>query len=473
MALNTAATNGTQATVATSSAYSAPVAARVATLTAQNAYSAPASGKSVDLAISYAGHNLSSVNIGNSEGTEQEALDKINAAILADANFNGKVKAQDSGGKIQLTTLANEDATITVGETLNGGASSLFGTAVSQTGSDGQTSISVSGTAVTLTNTNSNLSSAINDANLQLTAAGSAFQAYDAGSSKLGFREKTAQGATLTITGADAGLFGAVSAGTAGTNGAVKTVDQLVTDINNNANLTGKVKASNDNGKLNILNLSTEDLTVGGIGSSSGQIDGSGGTGTINGNSVRKNLITQFNQLRTQLDKLADDASFNGVNLLHGDTLKLTFNENNTSSISIVSQNANGVNNTVLGIGSATSAEFSNNGSLELALRCAQQRAVAVEVAVVGLWLEPVDRAEPSGLHEVDDQHPADRLGQPRPRRHQPGGRKPPRAADPPAVVDDRSVARQPVFAGGAAVVLIKLGFGQNGTARPRPRRFA
>ena len=58
-------------------------------------------------------------------------------------------------------------------------------------------------------------------------------------------------------------------------------------------------------------------------------------------------------------------SSFNGVNLLHGDTLKLVFNETNTSSISIVSQNANGINSSVLGIGVADAAEFSNNSSLD------------------------------------------------------------------------------------------------------------
>ncbi|HEX8663660.1 MAG TPA: hypothetical protein VF744_06485, partial [Beijerinckiaceae bacterium] len=50
--------------------------------------------------------------------------------------------------------------------------------------------------------------------------------------------------------------------------GAVKTVDQLVTAINGNSSLTGKVKASNDGGKLRIENLSTEALTVVGATSS-------------------------------------------------------------------------------------------------------------------------------------------------------------------------------------------------------------
>jgi flagellin-like hook-associated protein FlgL len=126
------------------------------------------------------------------------------------------------------------------------------------------------------------------------------------------------------------------------------------------------VKASNDGGKLNIQNLSTSTLTL--VGATSSAINGGtggGNTTTIGGNTVRTNLISQFNDLRTQLDKLADDASFNGVNLLRGDTLKLVFNETNTSSISIVSQNANGINTTVLGITIGTGTEFSDNTSLD------------------------------------------------------------------------------------------------------------
>jgi flagellin len=154
------------------------------------------------------------------------------------------------------------------------------------------------------------------------------------------------------------------------TGAVAQTVDEIVAGINANVNLTGKVKASNDNGKVSIQNLSTEDLSV--VGATSGGVingdTGTANTATIGGNTVRKNLITQFNDLRSQLDKLADDSSFNGVNLLRGDTLKLVFNEINTSSISIVSQDADGINTGVLGIGTAAATEFSSNTSLDTRL---------------------------------------------------------------------------------------------------------
>ena len=55
---------------------------------------------------------------------------------------------------------------------------------------------------------------------------------------------------------------------------------------------------------------------------------------------------------------------------------------------------------------------------------------------------QPVDRADPPGLHQGDDQHAADRRGQPHAGRFQRGRRQPARPADPPAAVDHRPVAR-------------------------------
>ena len=50
---------------------------------------------------------------------------------------------------------------------------------------------------------------------------------------------------------------------------------------------------------------------------------------------VRSNLVTQFNGILSQITTTAQDASFNGINLLGGDQLKLTFNETGKSTLSI------------------------------------------------------------------------------------------------------------------------------------------
>ncbi len=72
---------------------------------------------------------------------------------------------------------------------------------------------------------------------------------------------------------------------------------------------------------------------------------------------------TQFNSLRTQIDKATGDASYNGINLLNGDTLRLYFNENATSSIDVQTKDAAGnsiaINCTSLGIDASTAERSS------------------------------------------------------------------------------------------------------------------
>jgi flagellin len=160
----------------------------------------------------------------------------------------------------------------------------------------------------------------------------------------------------------------------AATGGTVRTVDEMVTAINATTALANKVKATNDGGKLRIENLSTEALTVTGISGTDGDIDGSSGTGTIGGNDVRKNLMSQFNELRRQLDKLAADASYNGINLVRADKLKITFNEFGTSNIEIQAKNTAGVvrgigtESTSLNIGEGMADEFSSDSLLDTRL---------------------------------------------------------------------------------------------------------
>ena len=50
---------------------------------------------------------------------------------------------------------------------------------------------------------------------------------------------------------------------------------------------------------------------------------------------TRANLVGQYNKIMEQIVTTAQDASFNGINLLNGDTLKLVFNETATSTLSI------------------------------------------------------------------------------------------------------------------------------------------
>ena len=50
---------------------------------------------------------------------------------------------------------------------------------------------------------------------------------------------------------------------------------------------------------------------------------------------ARAGLVVQYNNVLNQINTTSGDASFNGINLLNGDTLKLTFNETGKSTLNI------------------------------------------------------------------------------------------------------------------------------------------
>jgi flagellin-like hook-associated protein FlgL len=70
---------------------------------------------------------------------------------------------------------------------------------------------------------------------------------------------------------------------------------------------------------------------------------------------TRSNLVSQYNNIIAQITTTAQDASFNGINLLFGDDLKLTFNETGKSTLNI-----SGVTYDAAGLGLAPLAAGTN-----------------------------------------------------------------------------------------------------------------
>ena len=76
---------------------------------------------------------------------------------------------------------------------------------------------------------------------------------------------------------------------------------------------------------------------------------------------VRSNLVNQYNGILAQITTTSQDASFNGVNLLGGDQLKLTFNETGKSTLSITGVTFNAAG---LGLANLTSGtDFIDNAA--------------------------------------------------------------------------------------------------------------
>ena len=345
--------------------------------------------------------NGTTINLNNTNGnTLANAVTEVQSQL--DTAFGaGNFTVSNNGTGITIAGLANGSNSVSInnqaaaggtataagigfGTTLNADAGTLnqtatgLGLGTTTTTSYGTPAdpyeFTVNGASVTIA-AGTGLAAAVTSVNSQLSGVNSKFEAFD-DSGALGIREIAAEGTALTIGGTDAtALFGGTltNTGTAAGTAAVKTVDQLVASINGDAGLTGKVKASNDNGSLRITNLSLTDLSV--VGATSSQVNGGTGgsnTQTISGNSARKNYVQQFNQLRDQLDKYAGDASYNGINLLSGDNLRLTLNETGSSTINIQAKDSNGatlqINSTNLGINAADDTDFDSNTAINSVL---------------------------------------------------------------------------------------------------------
>jgi flagellin-like hook-associated protein FlgL len=130
---------------------------------------------------------------------------------------------------------------------------------------------------------------------------------------------------------------------------AVSTIEAA---INGTAGLgsSGAVTASDDGSGHLILsgNSPSTSFTASGAEQGAFGLSSSAVTGT---SATRTTLQGNYNSLLRQIDQLAGDASYNGVNLLAGNNLQVLFNENGTSSLNIT-----GVNFNAAGLGLTTVA---------------------------------------------------------------------------------------------------------------------
>jgi flagellin len=147
-------------------------------------------------------------------------------------------------------------------------------------------------------------------------------------------------------------------------------------DLVNNINTSGVATASVGNdGQLTVTGTGSDALTIeAGTKTTAGVFTPVGGDNTAlfgtadntavvaSGNSaVRTTLVKQFNDLRDQIDDLAQDAGFNGINLLGGDKLSITFNEKTGANKNKLDVQGETISATNLGIGLAVDGIATGN----------------------------------------------------------------------------------------------------------------
>ena len=85
-------------------------------------------------------------------------------------------------------------------------------------------------------------------------------------------------------------------------------------------------------------------------------------SGTVDPN-ARDSSIKQFNEILEQIDQLAADASYKGVNLLKdGESLKIVFNEDRSSSITVEGKSAD---TTGLGLSAVSAEDWATNEGVD------------------------------------------------------------------------------------------------------------
>ena len=148
-------------------------------------------------------------------------------------------------------------------------------------------------------------------------------------------------GTTLTIAATGGGSPTSITFGTGV--GQISTINQL-----NAALLPNNLQASIDTtGAITIT--TTNDAASSTMGVLGGTAAAPGGlfaglsiaapVADPTSHATRANLVSQYNNIIQQIKTTSQDASFNGVNLLNGDQLKLVFNETGKSTLNITGIN--------------------------------------------------------------------------------------------------------------------------------------
>ncbi|WP_061023249.1 DUF1522 domain-containing protein [Bradyrhizobium sp. CCH5-F6] len=306
------------------------------------------------------GHTITFKNAQTPQSAASVASGGVSGNIVTDGNGNSTVYIQSA----TLTDLLNAVDLATGVKT-----ASIFNGAATLSTSSGQIPSSVNSSGQLA------LSTGVN-ADLSITGTGNALSAFglsgNTGTATAFTAARTSgvggiSGKTLTFTSFNGGTPVNVTFGD-GTNGTVKTLDQLNAQLQAN-HLTATIDA---NGVLTVTTVNEYASST--LGST---LAGGAVGGTITGvlafttaqppvqdpvaQTARSNLVNQFNNILAQIDTTSQDSSFNGVNLLNGDTLKLVFNETGSSTLSI-----NGVVFNAAGLGLSNlvnGVDFIDNGA--------------------------------------------------------------------------------------------------------------
>jgi flagellin len=215
---------------------------------------------------------------------------------------------------------------------------------------------------------NSNIHAAV-DSNNNITFDSlntSSFAASGTLATGLGISSSSINNSTLSgLTGV---LSITVGSGTAQTIdfSAIHTKAALTTAL---AGLTGVTGGIDGSGHITLSSTTSDNITIGGTNNAASGLFTGANVGlnapTVTAgtsSATRATLQSNYNGLLTQIDQLTGDSSYNGINLINGDNLKIVFNENGSSALNITGVTLNSAG---LGLTALSSNEFQSNGQID------------------------------------------------------------------------------------------------------------
>jgi flagellin len=229
-----------------------------------------------------------------------------------------------------------------------------------------------------------------------LTIAGTALGSLGLTAATTAITPPALSGKTLTIAATNSSLTATnITFGTG--SGQISTLNDLNTALASN-----DLQASIDStGVLTITttnNAASETVGAFGgsaVGTGAGAIFATGAAGVApvadpNSQATRASLVAQYNQVLQQINTTAQDSSFNGINLLNGDTLNLTFDETGVSKLSItgVTFNTTGLGLSTLSVG--TDFLDSNSANSVLSTLTQASTTLRTEASALGSNLSVV-----------------------------------------------------------------------------------
>jgi flagellin len=230
-----------------------------------------------------------------------------------------------STGQNDVTSNSSGDVTIGVGA---GSAATIQTVLSAIDGITGATGSSVNGSGQLVINTGTTQA---------LVLGGTALADFGLTAGTTPPTPPTLQGESLTITATGGGTPTAITFGTG--SGQISTLNQLNTALAAN-NLQATISTT---GQITIVTsndaASSTIGTIAGTAAASGAVFfNSAGAAPVedpDSQATRANLVAQYNNVLNQINTTSQDSSFNGINLLNGDTLNLTFDETGASKLAI------------------------------------------------------------------------------------------------------------------------------------------